>query len=211
MCYHTQQTKVAQTLEKRFKAKFKTDEPFQSEHFNGFNYPKTPIIAHNKQDEIQLNHWGLIPAWAKDRSIQQYTLNAKVETLNEKPSFKNNIQNRCLILADGFMEWQWLDVKGKSKQQYLITLPNNDAFAFAGIWSEWLDPTTGEILNTYSILTTEATGLMAEIHNSKKRMPIILTPEQEAAWLIEPNYLDFSHNTIELKAEKIQNVQGSLF
>lgn len=211
MCYHTQQTKDAQTLEKRFKAKLRMDKPFQSEYFNGFTFPQTPIIAHNKQDEIQLFRWGLIPDWAKDNSIQQYTLNAKIETLLEKPSFKNNIQNRCLVIADGFMEWQWLDAKGKKKQPFLITLPNKDAFAFAGIWSEWLNPSTGELINTYTILTTEATGIMAEIHNSKKRMPIILTPDQESIWLSEPNYLDFSHNTIELMADKTQDVQGSLF
>lgn len=211
MCYHTQQTKDAQTLEKRFKAKLRTDKPFQSEHFNGFTFPQTPIIANNKQDEIQLFTWGLIPDWAKDKSIQQYTLNAKIETLLEKPSFKNIIQNRCLIIADGFIEWQWLDTKGKKKQPYQITLPNKDSFAFAGLWSEWIEPNTGELLNTYSILTTEATGLMAEIHNSKKRMPIILTPEQESAWLSESNYLDFSYSTIVLIAEKTQDVQGSLF
>lgn len=211
MCYHTQQTKDAQTLEKRFKAKLRTEKPFQSEHFNGFTFPQTPIIAHNKQDEIQLFSWGLIPDWAKDKSIQQYTLNTKIETLSEKPSIKNSIQNRCLIIADGFIEWQWLDNKGKKKQPYQITLPNKEAFAFAGLWSEWIEPNTGELLNTYSILTTEATGLMAKIHNSKKRMPIILTPEQESAWLSESNYLDFSYSTIELKAEKTQDVQGSLF
>jgi putative SOS response-associated peptidase YedK len=75
----------------------------------------------------------LIPAWAKDKTIQQYTLNAKIETLNEKPSFKNNIKNRCLVIADGYYEWQWLDPKGKNKQKYLITLTSEEPFAFAGI------------------------------------------------------------------------------
>jgi putative SOS response-associated peptidase YedK len=98
----------------------------------------------------------------------------------------------------------------EKKQGYQISLPNNEVFAFAGLWSEWLDPSTGELINSYTILTTEATGLMAEIHNSKKRMPIILAPEQEAAWLSETNYLDFKDNKIELLAEKIQDVQGSL-
>lgn len=209
MCYHTQQTKNAQTLEKRFKAKIRTDKPFQSEHFNGFTFPQTPIIAHNKQDEIQLFTWGLIPDWSKDKSIQQYTLNANIETIKEKPYFKNNINKRCLVIVDGFMEWQWLDGKGKKKQPFLITLPNKDAFAFAGIWSEWQDHSTGELLNSYSILTTEATGLVAEINNSKKRSPIILAPEQEAAWLSGTNYLDFSQIAVELKAEKIKDVQGS--
>jgi len=95
--------------------------------------PKTPVIAHNKPGTIQPFTWGLIPFWLKDNTIQQYTLNAKIETLAEKPPFKNAINNRCLVIADGFYEWQWLDQKGRSKQKYLITLPNNALFAFGGI------------------------------------------------------------------------------
>jgi putative SOS response-associated peptidase YedK len=211
MCFHSKQSKDAQSLEQRFKAKALSDEPIQSEHYNAFSYPKTPIISNKQQDQIQLYQWGLIPEWAKDKSIQAYTLNARIETLSEKPSFKNKLNNRCLILADGFMEWQWLDPKGKKKQGYLITLPHQDAFAFAGLWSEWLDPTTGELLNTYTILTTEATGLMAEVHNSKKRMPIILAPEQEAAWLSLHNISDFRSCEVALKAERIVPLQRRLF
>lgn len=211
MCFHSKQSKDAQSLAERFQISDFPDEPFQSEHYNAFAYPRTPVITNTKPKELQLYHWGLIPSWAKDKSIQPYTLNAKIETLNEKPSFKDNINKRCLVIVDGFMEWQWLDTKGKKKQPYLISLPNNNPFAFAGLWNEWLDPSTGELISTYTILTTEATGLMAEIHNSKERSPIILTPEEEAAWLNEENYLNFKNVEVALKAEKIGDVQASLF
>lgn len=99
--------------------------------------------------------------------------------LHEKPSFRNVVNNRCLIVADGFYEWQWLDEKGKQKQKFQLTLPDNELLAFAGIWSEWLDKSTGELINTYSILTTEANELMSKIHNTKKRMPVIVSVDNE--------------------------------
>ena len=211
MCFHSQQSKDAQALEKRFKAKVKAGVNIAPATYNGFTHPHTPVIAHQQADSIQLFQWGLIPAWAKDPSIQQYTLNAKVETLHQKPSFQQITQQRCLVLADGFMEWQWLDTKGKRKQAYTISLPQQAAFAFAGLWSEWLDPSTGELVHSYSILTTEAIGLMAAIHNSKKRMPIILSAEQEADWLSGLAAHHFSHNELPLLAEKVPELQGALF
>jgi putative SOS response-associated peptidase YedK len=87
------------------------------------------------------------------------------------------------VLADGFFEWQWLDDKGKQKKKFLLTLPNEEAFAFAGLWSEWVDTSTGEIIPTFTILTTAANPLMAHIHNTKQRMPVILAPENEQSWL----------------------------
>lgn len=183
MCFHSKQSKSAQELKLRFKAKFENEEEYQPTQYNGFQYPKTPIITNEKNNTIQLYNWGLIPHWAKDDSIKKFTLNAKSETIHEKPSFKNAVQNRCLILIDGFYEWKWLDAKGKNKQKYLITLPNNEAFAFAGLYSHWLDKNNGEITKTYTILTTEANELMSEIHNTKKRMPIILSPTNEINWL----------------------------
>lgn len=185
MCFHSKQSKEAKVLEKRFKAEF--NNPLSNflvtDHINGFMFPKTPVITNKEPELIKMYNWGLIPGWAKDNTIRQYTLNAKIETVAEKPSFRNSINKRCLILADGFYEWKWLDNKGKSKEKYLITLPNDEPFAFAGIWSEWVDKSTGEIIDSYSILTTEANPLMAEIHNIKKRMPVILRQEDELKWL----------------------------
>lgn len=93
----------------------------------------------------------------------------------EKPSFKDSINKRCLVIVDGFYEWQWLDKVGKSKQKYLITHKQDEPFAFAGLYNDWLNPATGDIRRTYTIVTTEANELMAEIHNNKKRMPVSLT------------------------------------
>jgi putative SOS response-associated peptidase YedK len=183
MCFHSQQSKSAQELKHRFKAKFEDEEEYRPEVYNGFRFPKTPVITRSDVGNIQLFNWGLIPHWAKDDSIRKSTLNARIETIHEKPSFRNVVHNRCLVLADGFYEWKWLDDAGKKKQKYLITMPDNDAFAFAGLYSHWTDRNTGEIISTYTILTTEAIGLMREIHNSKKRMPVILDRANEQLWL----------------------------
>ena len=111
------------------------------------------------------------------------TLNARIETIEDKPSFKNSINKRCLVIADGFYEWQWHDTKGKNKTKYEIGIKDHELFAFAGLYSQWINQHTGEIRDTYTIVTTEANPLMAEIHNIKKRMPIILKPEDETKWL----------------------------
>ena len=210
MCYHTTQKKSKKELEERFKASLNDDMDFSIDTFNGFTFPVTPIITNKLRNNIQLFQWGLIPSWSEKKDIQQFTLNAKIETLNEKPSFKNVINQRCLIIADGFMEWQWLDKKGKMKQQYHIALPDDGLFAFAGLWSEWLDKKSGEIVKTYTMVTTEANELMSEIHNTKKRMPIILTPQNEQHWLNENAMDDFKKCEIELKATKV-NERLTLF
>ena len=184
MCFHSKQSQKAQVLENRFRAKFlDTDQFVPTNLYNGFSYPQTPVITNKDPDIIQLFHWGLLPNWATDISFRKNTLNAKIETIKEKPSFRNSIHHRCLVLLDGYYEWQWLDEKGKQKQKYLITQPNNEAFAMAGLWNTWTDRQTGEIMNTYTILTTVANEAMSIIHNSKKRMPMILKPEEECLWL----------------------------
>ena len=183
MCYHTIQTKTVEQLEQRFQAKFELPLSFQPSVYNGFEHPKTPLITNEKKEQIQLYEWGLLPHWAKDSSIAKSTLNARVETIAEKASFRASTNNRCLVLVDGFFEWQWLDEKGRKKQKFLIRKKGEEAFAFAGLWNHWIDKSTGEIRKTYTILTTEANALMAEIHNSKKRMPFILPKEEEQNWL----------------------------
>lgn len=183
MCFHSKQSKKAQTVEKRFNATVENITLFESQtEFNGFSYPKTPIITNTNTSKVQLFNWGLIPKWSNNIDIRQYTLNARIETIKEKASFKHNINNRCLIIADGFYEWKWLDKKGKNKQKHLISLPNDELYAYAGIYDQWINEDTGEIINSYAIITTEANELMAEIHR-KKRMPVILNPEDEINWL----------------------------
>lgn len=203
MCYHSKLTSEAQSLEKRFNARFETDEYGPQARYNGFTFPRTPVITGDDEHIIQMYSWGLMPSWSKDEKFRTNTLNARIETITEKPSFKAYVKNRCLILADGFFEWKWLDEKGKQKQQYLITLANQEPFAFAGIYSEWQNKETGVVLKTYSIVTTEANELMAEIHNTKKRMPVILTPETEKRWLAGNEVQQFAQPEIELRASAI--------
>lgn len=198
MCFYFKQSKDATTLKKRFKAKYSDDNISPIGNFNGFSHPKISVITNQIPDEIQQYNWGLIPHWAKDINIRKYTLNARIETLKEKPSFRSNINKRCLIIADSFNEWKWLDPKGKEKEKYEIKLSNEEIFAFAGLWSNWTSKETGEIINTCTIITTEANELMSEIHNTKKRMPVII--KNEFDWLMGD---DLQLNNDELIAEKI--------
>ncbi len=207
MCYTTSIQKSQEDLEKRFKRMAERDLKLKlklSLYNIGFAFPENPVITNDKPEVISLLSWGLMPAWAKDRTFRKNLLNAKIETIKELPSFRNAVKKRCLVLVDGFYEWKWMDAKGKQKEKYHITLPNHEAFAMAGIWSEWVDKQTGEILKTYTIVTTQANELMSEIHNTKKRMPVILTPENEEKWLSGSEVDDFKKPEVELKAELME-------
>jgi putative SOS response-associated peptidase YedK len=206
MCFHTKQSQDATKLENRFKAKVKeADKGSLTGIYNGFDHPKTPIITAQEPDLIQCVEWGLVPAWDNDKSKQNGKLNARIETIRELPSFKTILHRKCLILLDGFYEWQHLDKDGKPDpngkytQKYLITLENEEPFAFAGLWTEWIAP-NGELLKTYTIITTKAQGLMVEIHNKKLRMPVILTQGNESPWLYDQTRADLD---LRLKAIKV--------
>ncbi|MBX7177467.1 MAG: SOS response-associated peptidase [Saprospiraceae bacterium] len=152
-------------------------------YVNAFNFPTTPVITNIKRNTLQHFRWGLIPHWAKNDEIKKYTLNAKIETLNDKPSFRDAAHQHCLIPSNGFYEWQWLDPKGVHKKKFLVKVKGQEVFAFAGIWSRWVNPQSGEMIFTYALLTTEANELMSIIHNSKKRMPVIVRPDEYNKWL----------------------------
>ena len=149
---------------------------------SGFEHPVLPIVKH---DGIFLFEWGLIPAWVKDSrgaaDIRTKTLNAVGETAFEKPSFRKSIASkRCLLGVNGFYEWRDLN---KVKYPYLIQSRSNEIFSLGCIYESWVDRVTGEIRNTFSILTTPANPMMEKIHNLKKRMPLILKKEDEAKWI----------------------------
>lgn len=134
-------------------------------------------ILNNGGAHLSLLRWGLIPAWAKDESIGSRMINARAETLAEKPSFRNLLRSRrCLVVADGFYEWQ---TEGKSKTPMYITLQDGQPFAFAGLWDLWKSP-EGYAVQSCTIVTTEPNELMAPIHN---RMPAILRPKAYEDWL----------------------------
>lgn len=121
--------------------------------------------------------WGLVPFWAKDPAIGNRLINARAETVTEKPSFRAAFRyRRCLIVADGFYEWQR---QARKKQPYYFRFQGRSLFAFAGLWEQWESP-AGEVLQTCTILTTTANAVLQPIHD---RMPVILPPEAYDAWL----------------------------
>jgi len=137
------------------------------------------VISNQDPGDLNFFRWGLIPFWAKDPLIGNKLINAKAETIAEKPSFKNAFRGRrCLVPADGFYEWK----KNAVKIPYRIVLKSGDPFAMAGIWDKWVS-SEGEIIHSFSIITTEPNELVAPIHN---RMPVILLPENEKMWLDDP-------------------------
>ncbi len=122
-------------------------------------------------------YWGLIPSWAKDTKMGARLINARAETVGEKPSFRNAFrQRRCLIVVDGFYEWQTLK---RGKQPFYYRLENGQPFAFAGLWEHW-ESSEGDTIDSCTILTTEANELMRAVHD---RMPVILEPQTYDRWL----------------------------
>jgi putative SOS response-associated peptidase YedK len=141
--------------------------------------PTQNLVAVIKDVEKKLlsMRWGLIPSWAKDETIGNKLINARAETILEKPSFKTAFKRkRCLIVADGFYEWK---ADGKEKTPYFICLKSKKLFAFAGLYDVWRTPEAGE-LTTCTIITTEANEFMQKLHH---RMPVILTKDGREAWL----------------------------
>lgn len=191
MCFFYALSKTAQHLKNRYQLKIDFDFELQPElnepkyYVSGFDFPKMPLLTNRQPDQLQEFAWGLVPAWVKSEAeageIRSKTLNARSDTVFDKPSFRNAIrQRRCLVPADGFYEWrEW---NGK-KYPYYIFLKDKEVFSLAGIWEQWTNRATGEVLKTFSILTTEANPLMAQIHNTKKRMPVILPKEREREWI----------------------------
>lgn len=191
MCFFYALSQSAKLLKNRYQLKIDFDFEFQEEldkqkyYISGFDFPKMPVITNKQPEAIQGFSWGLIPSWVKSTEealeIRKHTLNARSDTVFLKPSFRNAIRHkRCLVPAEGFYEWR--EFKGK-KYPYYIFLKSKDVFSFAGIWEEWTDFNSGEIINTFSILTTDANPLLEKIHNTKKRMPVILPKDKELSWI----------------------------
>ncbi|MEO1625248.1 MAG: SOS response-associated peptidase, partial [Bacteroidota bacterium] len=170
-------------LEKRFHATFYAETLDDQQPLPNFNIAPThyhPVITSADPEHFQYFRWGLVPFWAKDPSIGSRMINARMETVLEKPAFRAAIrQRRCLVPFDGFYEWKKM---GKQKFPYRIRLKDDALFAVAGIWEKWQAPDGSPPLYTFSILTQPPNPLLADIHD---RMPAILRPEQEAIWLDE--------------------------
>jgi putative SOS response-associated peptidase YedK len=136
-----------------------------------------PIITNDKPTELTIVQWGLIPSWSKDPKIGYKMINARSESIHEKPSFRTPFKyRRCLIPGSGFYEWVKAD---DGKQPYLIHLPEKEVFAFAGLWEIW-HSSEGEEVWTCTILTTEANDTIRHLHH---RMPVILDENSHSIWL----------------------------
>jgi len=151
---------------------------------SGFAHPYLCVINNQLPNSISFMRWGLIPFWVKSIKqaieISSQTLNAKAETLFEKPAFRCAPYRRCLIPVNGFFEWY---TKGKNKYPFFIYPVKEEYFMLGGIFDEWTNTETGEFLQTFSIVTTAANNILSKIHNSKKRMPLILDEEAQINWL----------------------------
>jgi putative SOS response-associated peptidase YedK len=161
------------------------DIPMQS----GFAYDQWPVIFKAPLLRPGLMHWELIPQWVHNEkelieSRKKYTtLNIKAETILSNKVAQSSIHShRCLILASHFFEWQQIE---KEKYPHCISVNDTPLFYIAGVWNTWTNQNTGEIKNSFGIITTEANGLMSKIHNVKKRMPTILNDDLANAWVNE--------------------------
>ena len=134
------------------------------------------VISNVSPGEMQYFRWGLIPSWAKDISMGSKLINARGETITEKPSFRNAFKNRrCLVPATGFFEWR----RDREKTPFNIRLKSREPFCFAGVWDKWVTG-DGEIIHSFSIITTSPNALMEQIHD---RMPVILQKQDESRWI----------------------------
>ena len=189
MCYDIAYfTKKIEKYQERFGVDYGPSEIMKVHHTSGFSHNPIPVITNDAPDTIQMFNWGLIPFWVKDiksaARIQNSTLNARDNTLFEKPSFRAAAKyRRCLVIVDGFYDHHWQD--GKSFPFY-IKRKDNEPFAMGGIWEVW--DKTGEARHTVAIITTDPNSMLKWIHNKPaksetSRMPFILTPEMESTWI----------------------------
>jgi putative SOS response-associated peptidase YedK len=152
-----------------------------SPRYNVAPTQKNPVVVVNKENKRILTpmKWGLIPSWAKDESIGNRMINARMETVIQKPSFRTAfLRRRCLVPADGYYEWKKPGTPGR-KTPFRIVLKSREVFAFAGLWEIWRNK-EGEVIPSYTIITTEADDMVGKVH---PRMPVILRPENEDSWI----------------------------
>ena len=225
MCGRFQLSVKGKHISERFNVEV-FDEMY-SPNYNCSPSQELPVITNQELEKLNYFKWGLVPFWSKDPKIGIKLINARAETIVEKPAFKTAFsQRRCLIPVNGFFEWK---KQGKQKVPYRVFLKSEELFAIAGIWEIWKDA-EDKSLHTFSILTTSPNSLMKEIHS---RMPVILNKNDEQAWLFEKDEKYFrkllqpfdalkmdayqvssklnspANNTSEI-IERVEDVQGSL-
>lgn len=186
MCFTVNVNLVKDELESRYGAEFPDHDRYSpSYYYHAFGLPELPAICSGSPGKISLLKWGLIPSWVRNieaaNEIRYKTFNARAESVDSKPSFSKAFRSkRCIIPVAGFFEWQHA---GEKKIPWYICLADGQIMSLAGIYDNWVETDTGEEFSTFSIITTDANEIMAEIHNSKKRMPVILEPSAENTWI----------------------------
>jgi putative SOS response-associated peptidase YedK len=187
MCFTVNLNIVREELEERYGSELIDHDKYRpSFYYHAYSLPSMPVVCSDRSAGIRLFRWGLIPSWVTGENeaneIMLKTFNARSETIASKPAFRESFAyRRCLVPVRGFFEWQHL---GGRKIPWYITLRGEEIFSLAGIWDSWTMQ-GGITLNTFSVVTTRANELMEEIHNSKKRMPVILPAAAESLWLKE--------------------------
>jgi putative SOS response-associated peptidase YedK len=186
MCFSVNVNLIKEELESRYDATLIDHDKYRpSYYYHAFGLPEIPAVCSGNTGKIRLLRWGLVPSWVKTmdeaNKIRFKTFNARSESIEEKPSFSASFKSkRCIIPVKGFYEWQHV---GKEKIPWYIYHSGNEILSMAGLYNEWVESKSGEILNTFTIVTTDANDLMAEIHNSAKRMPVILDKYNEKTWI----------------------------
>jgi len=180
MCGRSSLTKTEKELETRFRATFYSDDLVRYNPLPNFNVAPThmhPVITQEEPTIIHLYRWGLIPYWAKDIKIGYNLINARIEGIAEKPSFRQAFQKRrCIVPFDGYYEWQKTP---EGKIPYRIQVKNTEIFTIAGLYEHWKSP-TGEVIHSFTLITQEADPVIRHLH---ERQPMVLLPEQEKLWL----------------------------
>ncbi|HEX2921180.1 MAG TPA: SOS response-associated peptidase [Bacteroidales bacterium] len=186
MCFSVNVNLVKEELENRYGAILIDHDNYRpSYYYHAFAIPDIPVICSDDRSSIKLYKWGLIPSFIKNfedaESIRIKTFNARAESISEKPAFSSLFRTkRCIVPVKGFFEWQHV---GKEKVPWYIYHSENEIISLAGLYDCWVFDKTGEVFNTFTIITTEANDLLAEIHNSARRMPAIIVPGDENSWL----------------------------
>jgi putative SOS response-associated peptidase YedK len=177
MCGRYTQTQELETLQDRFE--FEPTDIVLKPRYNAAPGQDLPVVVEEGSRILKLMRWGLVPSWAKEMAIGYKMINARAETLKQKPSFRKSFERRrCLVLADGFYEWRKAN-GGRSKTPLRFVLKNRKPFALAGLWDTWQKP-DGEVLQSFTIITTESNDLIRPVHD---RMAVILRREDEDIWL----------------------------
>lgn len=203
MCYHYKQPKGIGQIAKRFQVHMFDFDDFVEHSFNGFDHPLKMVISDRKPKTVGLASWGLMPTYVKDpKEFKANTLNARIEDLDIN-LYKEYSQNRCLVLAEEFYEWKHIN---NIAYKHRIFSADGEPFAFAGLYSNWHGK------DTFTIVTTEANDLMADIHNTARRMPVVLKRNEESLWLGGEEALNFKNRKeVQLLAEPLDNLPLQLF